>query len=53
MNLSTKYVYLFNEGNKDMRNLLGARRQPGRDGERRAACAAGFYRHHRGLHPLL
>ena len=50
----TKYVYLFKEGNASMRNLLGGK------GANLAEMtklglpgAAGLYRHHRGLHPLL
>lgn len=50
----TKYVYLFKEGNASMRNLLGGKgANLARDDQDRSPGAAGLYRHHRGLHPLL
>ena len=46
-----KYVYLFSEGNAQMRNTLGGKgAQPCRDDQSRYARPAGLHHFHRGLH---
>ena len=47
--MSHKYVYLFSEGNGNMRELLGGK------GANLAEMtgAAGLHHHHRSLHPVL
>ena len=50
--MSKKYVYLFSEGNANMRELLGGK------GANLAemsniGCASGLHHHHRSLHPVL
>ena len=52
--MSHKYVYLFSEGNKDMRELLGGKgANLAEMTKARHACSAGFHRYHRGVHPVL
>ena len=47
-----KYVYMFSEGNANMRELLGGKganlAEMVKSG---TACPAGLHHHHRGLHP--
>ena len=39
-----KWVYMFTEGNADMRNLLGwKRRKPGRDDKPGTSCTTGIH----------
>ena len=42
-----KYLYMFEEGNKDMRELLGGK------GANLAEMTPRIYHYHRGLHPVL
>lgn len=49
-----KYVYLFSEGNAQMRELLGGQgRKSGRDDRLGSACSSGIYRDYRSLHSVL
>ena len=44
-----KYVYMFREGRAEMKDLLGAGGQPGRNDQDRASGAAGVHGYHRSL----
>lgn len=50
----TKYVYLFKEGNANMRELLGGKgANLAEMTNLGSAGASGLHRDHRSLHPLL
>ena len=58
--MSHKYVYLFSEGNENMRELLGGKganlaemTSIGLPGQAWHACPPRLYRFHGGLHALL
>ena len=48
-----KWVYLFKEGNADMRNLLGGKGANLADDKSRPANPTGVYSDNRGLYGLL
>lgn len=49
-----KWVYMFTEGNADMRNLLGGKgSKPGRDDKSGSSCTTGIHSNNRGLYTVL
>lgn len=45
----TKFVYLFNEGNSHMRDLLGGKGQSSGNDKHRPAGAVRFHNYNRGM----
>ena len=51
--MSKKYVYLFSEGNANMRELLGGKGANLAEMTNIGMPVPGLHHQHRGLHPLL
>ena len=52
--MANKWVYLFTEGNADMRELLGGKgANLAGDDQSGSAGAPGIYHHHRSLYAVL
>ena len=51
--MATKWVYMFTEGNADMRNLLGGKGANLAEMKLRSSSATGLHNHNRSLYSVL